>query len=138
MHPMRALTAPDKNPMSTITEDDGLKLFDKAVKNGGTVPIEDPIVSTIPFRLTPDERPLNAISPEEGTEYFDQACTRSLAQGFLKHLLDFITDHIQPRNFPPHCEPNDPGTRRLHPLFVSGLVCFALGTAAFIYFSYWS
>jgi hypothetical protein len=51
-------------------------------------------------------------------------------------LLDRITDPVQPRSYKPDAEPDDPGRRRLHPILVSGLVCFGLMFVIFLYFSY--
>jgi hypothetical protein len=48
-----------------------------------------------------------------------------------------MTDPIQPRSYRTDADPDDPGRRRLHPILVSGIVCFGLMFVIFFYFSYW-
>ena len=86
---------------------------------------------------TSAEMPLKTISPEEGVVLIRKAFERGQVRDFPTTLLDRITDPIQPRTFRSNADPDDPGRRRLHPILVSGLVCFGLMFVVFLYFSYW-
>jgi hypothetical protein len=84
------------------------------------------------------ELPLRTITPEEGLAFAREAFKFGKDRGFTTFLLDPITDPIEPRSYnPDSSDPDQPGRRRLHPLLVSGLVCFGLLFAVFVYFSYW-
>ena len=87
--------------------------------------------------ITPLEMPLKTITPEEGVVLGSNAYKRGQVRDFPTSLLDLITDPIQPRSYKPDADPDDPGRRRLHPLLVSGLLCFGLLFVVFLYFSYW-
>jgi hypothetical protein len=86
--------------------------------------------------ITPLEMPLKTITPVEGVVLASKAYKRGQVRDFPRFLLDCITDPIQPRSYGLSCEPDDPGRRRLHPILVSGLVCFGLMFVIFLYFSY--
>ena len=83
------------------------------------------------------EMPLRSITPEEGLALVKEAFKRGEDPDFQSFLLDRITDPIQKRVYAPIAKLGDPGRRRLHPILVSGLVCFGLLFAVFVYFSYW-
>jgi len=87
--------------------------------------------------ITLIEMPLKTITSEEGVILAKKAHKRGQVRDFRTSLLDLITDPIQPRSYKPEADPDDPGRRRLHPMLVSGLVCFGLLFAVFVYFSYW-
>jgi hypothetical protein len=93
--------------------------------------------STMEAHITPAEMPLKAISPEEGVVLIGKAFTRGEVQDYTTCLLDRMTDPIQPRSYRTDADPDDPGRRRLHPILVSGIVCFGLMFVIFFYFSYW-
>jgi len=86
--------------------------------------------------ITSAEMPLKTISAEEGVVLIGKAFERGQVRDFPTSLLDRITDPIQPRSYRPDADPDDPGRRRLHPILVSGLVCFGLMFVVFLYFSY--
>ena len=87
---------------------------------------------------TPTEVPLRTITPEEGLALVREAFKLRQVRDFQTFLLDHITDPVEPRSYSPDSRnPDDPGRRRLHPLLVSGIVCFGLLFAVFVYFSYW-
>jgi len=81
--------------------------------------------------------PQMTISWEEGVVLIRKAFGRGEVRECPTYLLDRITDPIQPRSYRPDADPDDPGRRRLHPILVSGLVCFGLMFVMFLYFSYW-
>jgi len=83
------------------------------------------------------EMPLTTISQEEGVALARKAFKRVQVRDFKTSLLDRITDPIRKYSYKPDANPDDPGRRRLHPILVSGLVCFGLMLAVFLYFSYW-
>ena len=83
------------------------------------------------------EMPLTTISQEEGVALAKKAFKRVQVRDFKTSLLDRITDPIRKYSYKPDANPDDPGRRRLHPILVSGLVCFGLMLAVFLYFSYW-
>jgi hypothetical protein len=83
------------------------------------------------------EVPLKTISPEEGVVLIGKAFGRGQVRDYRTWLLDLITDPIQPRSYNSDADPDDPGRRRLHPILVSGIVCFGLMFVIFLYFSYW-
>jgi len=83
------------------------------------------------------ELPSKYITPEEGVILAEKAFNRGLTRPFRTVLLDYSTDPIQPRKYKPDANPDDPGRRRLHPLFVSTLIFFGLQFAMFAYFTYW-
>ena len=85
----------------------------------------------------PIEMPLTIITQEEGVALARKAFTRGQVRDFRTSLLDRITDPIRKYSYKPDANPDDPGRRRLHPILVSGLVCFGLMLAVFLYFSYW-
>ncbi len=148
---MEALKTPDKHPLKTIREDEGVALGMDAFKRGlHNIPslqlrglqnfpsllvghATDPVQPGAPF----DERPLKTIREDEGVSLVKDAFKRGQGQTFRMFLLDHITDPVQPRSYPPNAGPDEPGRRRLHPLLVSAIVCFGLLFALFIYFSFW-
>jgi hypothetical protein len=81
--------------------------------------------------------PLKTINAEEGVVLIGKAFGRGQVRDFPTCLLDRITDPIQPRSYRTDADPDDPGRRRLHPILVSGFVCFGLMFVIFLYFSYW-
>ena len=83
------------------------------------------------------EMPLTTITQEEGVALARKAFKRVQVRDFKTSLLDRITDPIRRYSYKPDANPDDPGRRRLHPILVSGLVCFGLMLAVFLYFSYW-
>jgi len=83
------------------------------------------------------EMPLTTISQEEGVALARKAFKRVQVRDFKTSLLDRITDPVRKYSYKPDANPDDPGRRRLHPILVSGLVCFGLMLAVFLYFSYW-
>ncbi len=83
------------------------------------------------------EMPLTTITQEEGVALARNAFKRVQVRGFKTSLLDRITDPIRKYSYKPDANPDDPGRRRLHPILVSGLVCFGLMLAVFLYFSFW-
>ena len=83
------------------------------------------------------EMPLTTITQEEGVTLARKAVKRVQVRDFKTSLLDRITDPIRKYSYKPDANPDDPGRRRLHPILVSGLVCFGLMLAVFLYFSYW-
>jgi len=83
------------------------------------------------------EMPLTTITQEEGVTLARKAFKRVQVRDFKTSLLDRITDPIRKYSYKPDANPDDPGRRRLHPILVSGLVCFGLMLAVFLYFSYW-
>ena len=83
------------------------------------------------------EMPLTTITQEEGVALARKAFKRVQVRDFKTFLLDRITDPIRKYSYKPDANPDDPGRRRLHPILVSGLVCFGLMLAVFLYFSYW-
>ena len=83
------------------------------------------------------EMPLTTITQEEGVVLARKAFKRGQVRDFRTSLLDRITDPIRKYSYKPDANPDDPGRRRLHPILVSGLVCFGLMLAVFLYFSYW-
>ncbi len=83
------------------------------------------------------EMPLTTITQEEGVALARKAFKRVQVRDFKTSLLDRITDPIRKYSYKPDANPDDPGRRRLHPILVSGLVCFALMLAVFLYFSFW-
>ena len=83
------------------------------------------------------EMPLTTITQEEGAALARTAFKRVQVRDFKTSLLDRITDPIRKYSYKPDANPDDPGRRRLHPILVSGLVCFGLMLAVFLYFSYW-
>jgi len=83
------------------------------------------------------EMPLTTITQEEGVVLARKAFKRGQVRDFKTSLLDRITDPIRKYSYKPDANPDDPGRRRLHPILVSGLVCFGLMLAVFLYFSYW-
>ena len=83
------------------------------------------------------EMPLTTITQEEGVALARKAFKRVQVRDFKTSLLDRITDPIRKYSYKPDANPDDPGRRRLHPILVSGLVCFGLMLAVFFYFSYW-
>ena len=85
----------------------------------------------------PKEMPLRAITPEESVMYAREAFKRGQIRDFSTSLLDLVTDPVQQHSYKPDANPDDPGRRRLHPILVSGIVCFGLMFAMFLYFSYW-
>jgi hypothetical protein len=85
----------------------------------------------------PIEMPLTIITQEEGVTLARKAFKRGQVRDFRTSLLDRITDPIRKYSYKPDANPDDPGRRRLHPILVSGLVCFGLMLAVFLYFSYW-
>ena len=85
----------------------------------------------------PIEMPLKIITQEEGVMYARKAFERGQVRDFSASLLDLITDPIRKYSYKPDANPDDPGRRRLHPILVSGLVCFGLMFVIFLYFSYW-
>ena len=86
---------------------------------------------------TPIEMPLTSITQEEGVALARKVFKRGQLRDFPTSLLDHITDPIQQHSYKPDANPDDPGRRRLHPILVSGLVCFGLMLVTFLYFSYW-
>jgi hypothetical protein len=87
--------------------------------------------------ITPVEMPLRTVTPQEGVVLAKKAYKRGQVRDFPTSLLDRITDPVQPRAYRPDAVSDDPGRRRLHPILVSGLVCFGLMFVIFLYFSYW-
>ena len=85
----------------------------------------------------PIEMPLRTITQEEGVVLARKAFKRGQVRDFQTSLLDLITDPIRQHSYKPDANPDDPGRRRLHPILVSGLVCFGLMLVIFLYFSYW-
>ena len=85
----------------------------------------------------PIEMPLKTITQEEGVALARKAFKRGQVRDFQTSLLDRITDPVRKYSYKPDANPDDPGRRRLHPILVSGLVCFGLMLAVFLYFSYW-
>ena len=85
----------------------------------------------------PVEMPLTIITQEEGVALARKAFKRGQVRDFRTSLLDRITDPIRKYSYKPDANPDDPGRRRLHPILASGLVCFGLMLAVFLYFSYW-
>jgi len=83
------------------------------------------------------EMPLTTITQEEGVVLARKAFKRGQVRDFKTSLLDRITDPIRKYSYKPDANPDDPGRRRLHPILVSGLVCFGLMLAVYLYFSYW-
>ncbi len=83
------------------------------------------------------EMPLTTITQEEGVALARKAFKRVQVRDFKTSLLDRITDPIRKYSYKPDANPDDPGRRRLHPILVSGLACFGLMLAVFLYFSYW-
>ena len=88
-------------------------------------------------KTAPIEMPLTTITQEEGVALARKAFKRGQIRDFKTSLLDRITDPIRRYSYKPDANPDDPGRRRLHPILVSGLVCFGLMLAVFLYFSYW-
>ena len=88
-------------------------------------------------KTTPIEMPLTTITQEEGVVIARKAFNRGQVRDFKTSLLDRITDPVKKHSYKPDANPDDPGRRRLHPILVSGLVCFGLMLAVFLYFSYW-
>jgi hypothetical protein len=80
---------------------------------------------------------LTTIAQEEGVALARKAFKRVQVRDFKTSLLDRITDPVRKYSYKPDANPDDPGRRRLHPNLVSGLVCFGLMLAVFLYFSYW-
>ena len=66
-----------------------------------------------------------------------KAFKRGQVRDFPTCLLDRITDPISHTHTGLMPTPTIPGRRRLHPILVSGLVCFGLMFVMFLYFSYW-
>jgi len=85
----------------------------------------------------PKEMPLKTITPEEGAVYAREAFKRGQVRDFSASLRGLITDPVQQHSYKPDANPDDPGRRRLHPILVSGLVCFGLMFVIFLYFTYW-
>jgi hypothetical protein len=83
------------------------------------------------------EMPLTTITQEEGVALARKAFKRVQVSDFKTSLLDRITDPIRKYSYKPDANPDDPGRRRLHPILVSGFVCFGLILAVFLYFSFW-
>ena len=83
------------------------------------------------------EMPLTTITQEEGVALARKAFKRVQVRDFKTSLLDRITDPVRKYSYKPDANPDDPGRRRLHPILVSGLVCFGLMLAVFLYFSFW-
>jgi hypothetical protein len=85
----------------------------------------------------PIEMPLTIITQEEGVVLARKAFKRGQVRDFSASLLGLITDPVQQHLYKPDANPDDPGRRRLHPILVSGLVCFGLMFVIFLYFTYW-
>jgi hypothetical protein len=85
----------------------------------------------------PKEMPLRTITQEEAVVYAREAFKRGQVRDFSASLLGLITDPVQQHSYKPDANPDDPGRRRLHPILVSGLVCFGLMFVIFLYFTYW-
>ena len=59
--------------------------------------------------------PLRNITQEEGVKFSKKAFARGQDRNFRQFILDHITDPVQPRTYPPNCDPDDKGHRRFHP-----------------------
>lgn len=132
---------PPKKPAQTLQEpttaDIGVahckRVHTKGLESFPSVP---PVEDTIKPRQPMNELPMNTIDEAEGVSLCLAAHKRGSARTFRTYLLDMITDSVTPRTYPADCDPDHPGRRRLHPLFVSAGVCFGVLFAVTVYFSF--
>jgi hypothetical protein len=80
--------------------------------------------------------PLRNITQEEGVKFSKKAFARGQVRSFRQFILDHITDPVQPRTYPPNCDPDDKGHWRFHPILVTAVICAGVLFAAFLYFSF--
>ena len=150
---MKTPITPDQDALKNITEDEGVALFNKVHKGGlasfqGIPLVDDPVE---PRSMREDLMDTGSVSSaisrrwscrllddKDGVDLYESAHKRGLARSFVVFMLDLITDPVTPRIYPPDCDPNHPGRRRLHPLFVSGVVCLAVLFVVTVYLSFWN